>query len=327
MIYKELPYVTKPVSKIVFGCTTAPMLAGEDNFTILDKAYEAGINTFDTAANYGLSEESLGRWLKSRNLYGKAVIISKCCHPELQYNNYADRVTPEAIEQDFAQSQERLQTGYVDIYFLHRDDLKVPVGPIVETLNKLHSQGKIGAFGGSNWTTERISQANEYAHNHNLIPFTVSSPNFGIADQIGDPWGRGGGCVTISGPRNEKARQWYTDSNIPVFAYSSLGHGLFSGRIESSRPELAAEILDAAAVKGYCYPENFERLARVEQIAEKHGYSVPQIAIAWLFHQSMEVFSLFSTTKAENISKNIASLDIKLSPAECAWMDLKTDSL
>jgi len=324
MIYKELPYVANPVSRIVFGCAVEPMLQGKDIFETLDMAYDAGINTFDTAANYGLSEVSLGNWLTSRKLHDKTVIISKCCHPEQKYNNGADRVTPEAIEQDFLQSVERLGTEHIDIYFLHRDDLKVDVGPIIEALNKLHSQGKIGAFGGSNWTVSRIRQANDYAKNHNLVPFTVSSPNFGLADQIGDPWEMGGGCVTISGPNNEADRDWYSKNKMPVFAYSSLGHGLFTGRIKSFQEELAAEFLDPAAVKGYCCHENFERLARVEILADKLGYSVPQIAIAWMLHQPMEVFSLVSSMNEVNIRKNIDALDIKLSQKECDWLDLKT---
>ena len=85
-----------------------------------------------------------------------------------------------------------MRTDYIDIYLLHRDDPAVPASEIVEIFNAMHREGKIGAFGGSNWTHERIQEANAYAKDHGLIPFTVSSPNFGLADQIADPWG--GGC-------------------------------------------------------------------------------------------------------------------------------------
>ena len=79
------------------------------------------------------------------------------------------------------------------------------VGPIVELLNKLHQKGKIGAFGGSNWTLKRILEANQYAEEHHLIPFTVCSPSFSLAECIGDPWG---GSVTISGEKNRDFRTW-----------------------------------------------------------------------------------------------------------------------
>ncbi len=77
----------------------------------------------------------------------------------------------------------------------------------METFNAMHEEGNIGAFGASNWTHTRIEEANEYAYKHNLIPFSVSSPNFCLARQIEDPWG--GGCVNISGPENIEARAWY----------------------------------------------------------------------------------------------------------------------
>ena len=212
MKYQEIKYVTKPLSKIIFGCAIPSMIQGEDADELLDEVYAQGITTFDTAENYGLSEVSLGHWLKNRGNREKVVIISKGCHP---YDG-RDRVTPEDLKHDIEQSFERLGTDYIDIYLMHRDDLKVEPGSMVEILNEYHKAGKIGAFGGSNWTHQRIAEANRYAAEHGLVPFSVSSPNFGLCDQIGDPWGGGPGCVTISGPSNAKARAWYRDNQIPV---------------------------------------------------------------------------------------------------------------
>ena len=156
-------------------------------------------------------------------------LLYTSCHP---YDG-RDRVTPENLKHDIEQSFERLGTDYIDIYLMHRDDPKVEPGPMVEILNEYHKAGRIGAFGGSNWTHQRIAEANQYAGEHGLIPFTVSSPNFGLCDQIGDPWGGGPGCVTISGPSNAEARAWYRDNQIPVLAYSSLGRGMFAGIVKS----------------------------------------------------------------------------------------------
>ena len=88
----------------------------------------------------------------------------------------------------------------------------------------MHEEGNIGAFGASNWTHTRIEEANEYAYKHNLIPFSVSSPNFCLARQVEDPWG--GGCVNISGPENQEARAWYEKNQMPVAAivgYTNAG--------------------------------------------------------------------------------------------------------
>lgn len=322
MKYENLEEIKTPVSRIVFGTALPAMIKGENVNDLLDSIYAEGITTFDTAENYGLSEISLGTWIKERKNRDKIVIISKGCHP---YGR--DRVTPEDLKHDIEQSFERLNTDYIDIYMLHRDDLKVDVGPIVEILNEYKKAGKIGRFGGSNWTVERIGQANEYARKHGLIPFTVSEPNFGLCDQIGDPWGGGSGCVTISGPAHQADRSWYAENHIPVFAYSSLGRGMFSGMVKSNDMEGAKKILDPNAVKGYCYPENFERLARVEKIAARKNCTVPQIALAWVLNQNFDVFPLVSVPKAEWMASNIEALDIALTKEEIEWLDLRRDKL
>ena len=322
MKYENLEDIKTPVSRIVFGTALPAMIKGENVNDLLDSIYAEGITTFDTAENYGLSEISLGTWMKARKNRDKIVIISKGCHP---YGR--DRVTPEDLKQDIEQSFERLHTDYIDIYMLHRDDLKVDVGPIVEILNEYKKAGKIGRFGGSNWTVERMEQANEYACKHGLVPFTVSEPNFGLCDQIGDPWGGGSGCVTISGPANQEDRDWYAKNDIPVFAYSSLGRGMFSGRVKSNDIEGAKSILDPNAVKGYCYPENFERLARVEKLAASKNRTVPQIALAWVLNQDFDVFPLVSVPKAEWMASNLEALDISLSKEEVEWLDLRRDNL
>ncbi|MCD8097523.1 MAG: aldo/keto reductase [Lachnospiraceae bacterium] len=320
MQYSRIKYVENPVSRIVFGCAIPPMLKGENVNELLDDILALGITTFDTAENYGLSEVSLGQWLRARNNRSDLVIISKGCHP---YDG-KHRVTPEDLKHDIEQSFERLGTDYIDIYMLHRDNKAYPVGPIVEILNEYHRSGKIGAFGGSNWTHQRIAEANQYAADHDLVPFTVSSPNFGLCDQIGDPWGGGDGCVTISGPANAEARAWYTENKIPIFAYSSLGRGMLSGQVKSDDMEGAKKILDPNAVKGYCYPENFERLARVEKLAAEKGYTVPQVALSFVLNQPFETYALVSVPKGEWMESNLKALDIKLTDEEVRWLDLRS---
>ena len=72
------------------------------------------------------------------------------------------------------------------------------------------------------------------------MPFTVSSPNYSLCRQVNDPWGGSAGCVTLTGGENKEARQWYRDHEIAVFAYSSLGRGLFSGKYRSNEIEKAS---------------------------------------------------------------------------------------
>ena len=301
---------------IVYGCASEPMIQGMDCNDMLDYVYSLGINTFDTAENYGRSEEVLGKWLKNQKRE-EIVILTKGCHP---YER--DRVTPEDLRHDAMQSLERLQTDYIDLYALHRDDLNVEVGPIMEVLNELCEKGYIREIGVSNWSHTRIAEANEYAKNHGLRTFSFSSPNYGLIDQVNDPWGGSAGALSISGKENADARKWYQDNHMAAFSFSSLGRGFLSGKVKSSftREEVAA-VLDLFAMKGYYSGENMKRLARVEEKAKEYGCSVSEMAIAWLLNQKeFPVYPILGTTRKENIQKNLGALKIKLSIEEVEWL-------
>jgi len=317
MEYRVIQYVDKPISKIVFGCANSMMMTRpkifkwKNVFDLLDAAFAAGINTFDTAENYGDSEYILGKWIKKRKIRDKIVIITKGCHP-----HGMPRVTPEALREDLEQSFRRLQTDYIDIYMLHRDCPEADIKAIVEVLNEYHKAGKIGAFGGSNWSHNRIAEVNRYTEEHDLVPFTVSSPNFGPAAQIEDPWG--GGCISISGSANEDARRWYEDNGVPVFAYSCLGRGMFSGKVKTTDLESGKKMLDKFAIKGYWCPENIERLGRMEEIAKRRNCSMAQIALAYIMQQKFEAFPIATISNIDRIAENISAVNIELTEEEMA---------
>lgn len=331
MIYTKLDGLNKKLSKMVFGTATPQLFAAvaegataedkEKAFKLLDDVFSAGINTFDCAAHYG--EEIMGEWMQARGNREECVIITKCAHP----NKWRDRVTNFDILSDIHDSLSKLKTDYVDVYMLHRDNPQVPVGPVVEVMNRLYNEEKVKLFGASNWTHERIAEANKYAKENNLMPFTVSSPNFGLAEQVSDPWVGdakfGGGCVTIAGSENKAAREWYAENNMPVFAYSSLARGFFSGAFRSDNPEKAREILDEPGYIGYFCDNNLKRLARCEELAEKKGITVAQAAMAWIYNQRFEVFALSSPVTAEQLSANIKALEIELTEEEVRWLNLE----
>ena len=319
MIYKNIDGIAPPVSRIVFGTATPAMMAGQDATELLDAAVAGGVNCFDTARIYDMAEKSLGDWMQKRGNREKLVLVDKGAHP--LPDTVMPRVTPAAIEADIAHSLALLQTDYVDIYLLHRDDPSQPVGPIIETLNDLRERGRLKLLGVSNWTTGRIEAANEYAYEHDLEPFTVSSPNYGLAEQVLDPWG--GGCVSISGPHETESRRWYQDCGMTVFAYATLAHGLFSGKVRSDQLSHVADYLDKFAIRGYCCRQNYERLRRTEQIAEKHGCSVAQAALAWVLAQPLEVFAEVSASTPERLAANLGALELHLNEAELKYMDLQ----
>jgi len=321
MKYANIPYVDKQVSRIFYGVSGPLFAHGNGADDLLDAMFDLGINAFDCARVYGLSEKSLGLWLKHSGKRKDCVILSKCAHHDP--DTMVKRVSRQDMMEDLKVSLGYLDIDKIDIYILHRDDESVPVGVVMDTLNEMYEAGKIGAFGASNWTHARIQAANDYAAAHGLIPMTVSSPNFGLARQVTDPWG--GNCVTIAGPENEEARAWYGENQMPVIAYSSIARGMFSGKVKSDDPS-TIELLDEFARKGYECPDNIERIARCERLAKRYDASVSQIALAYLFASGLNAYAIVSTGNPERMKENIGALDIDLTAAKTAYLDLRADS-
>ena len=311
------PGLTKPVSRIFFGTAIMPMILGEDVRDLLDLAYASGINAFDCARGYGDAEILLGKWMQERRNRERVVILTKCGNVDPDGTVCVNR---EVIERELEESLERLQTNYIDIYLLHRDDQATPVSEFIETLNEAKCAGKIRVYGASNWSDERVREANSYAEAHGLAGFSAVSPNYGLARQIADPWG--GGCITLSGPENAGSRAWYAQTGLPVIAYSSLGRGFFSGKFKSYDYEAAKSVLDHAAQKGYLSEDNMERLRRAEILAEKKGCTVSEIAMRYLFSGDMNVFAVVSTTDPERMQQNVRVPFCPLTKEEARWLDL-----
>lgn len=316
--YGHIDGLSKDVSRLFFGTAIMPMAMGKNVEYLLDTAMANGINAFECARGYGFAEKSLGQWIKNRNNRERVVILTKCGNVE---GNGIVSVNRDVIEKELQESLEALQTNYIDIYLLHRDDPNTSVEEIMDTLNAAKRAGKIVTFGVSNWTQERIQEANAYAVAHQLEGFAISSPNYGLAEQIRDPWG--GNCVTITGDANEATRDWYRENQMPVLAYSSLARGLLAGKIKSTQEEQASEILDQFCVKGYVCHDNFLRLARCEELALKKGKTVSQIAMGWLDTQGMNLYAAFSTTKVNRIKENLDALYVDLTDQESRYLNLQ----
>ena len=282
MKYARIPGIDKDVSRIVQGAIMLDSETEAENFALFDAIFDMGCTTFDTAHVYGSgeSERVLGRWIARRGIRDRAVILDKGAH----LNQDRRRVTPFDIAADVHDSLARLQTDYIDLYLLHRDDPGVPVGPIVEALNEHQTAGRIHAFGASNWTAARIAEANAYAAAHGLTPFAVSSPHFSLARQIEEPWPE---CVTITGEDNADQRAWYAAQGMPVFCWSSLAGGWFSGRLERAN---TAEHADTLYMRCYGCEDNWQRLERARELGRERGLSEAQIAFAWVLRQPMDCF-------------------------------------
>jgi aryl-alcohol dehydrogenase-like predicted oxidoreductase len=320
MRYGQVAGIGQPVARLVMGTMIyRPAQQGFAN-ALLDYYVELGGNAFDTAHVYGGggSERTLGQWIEARGLREKIVVLTKGAH----HNADRRRVTPFDITSDLHDSLARLRTDYIDLYVLHRDDPSVPVGPIVEILNEHRAAGRIHAFGGSNWSLERIQAANEYAEARGLTPFAVSSPNYSLAEQVEEPWP---GCTSLSGPQGERDRAWFAKTQMPLFTWSSLAQGFFSGRFTRETFESYKESLPASCLLAYCHPRNFDRLDRAHALAREKGATVPQIALAFIASQPLHLFALIGVFRAEECRANIDALNLRLTPEELDYLDLKRE--
>lgn len=292
-----------------------------ESFALLDAVFEAGGNTFDTARHYAPGTEStFGKWVRERSLRDQVVVIGKGAHPV----QGRIRVTPEDITADLDESLREFGFDDVDLYLLHRDDESVPVGPIVEVLDTHRRAGKIRAYGGSNWSHTRIAEANAYAAEHGLAPFVATSPNLSLAVWQQPPWA---GCISISGPNGEAARNYYREHDIAVLPWSTLAQGFFSGRFRRGKLDQLTDPYDKLGAESYGTEENFQRLDRAEALAKARGLTLPQVALAYVLSQPLNVFALVGARTPAEVKDNAPSAGIRLSPEELAYLEFRSDEL
>ncbi len=295
--------------------------ARKKTMALLDEVFELGCTTFDTAHDYGKGacERTVGRWINARGVREKVVIIGKGAH----HNVDRSRVTPFDITADLYDSLARFKIDYIDLYLPHRDDPSVPVGPIIETLNEHLGAGRIRAIGASNWTHQRIQEANQFAQAHGLIPFVASSPNLSLAEQVREPWRN---VLSIGGHKGQAARDWYAREQMPLFTWSSLAGGFFSGRFTRDNLDSFHSAVDKLCVRAYGCEDNFQRLDRARTLAAEKGSTIPQIALAYILNQPLNVFAVVGHQTADEFKTNLEACEIQLSPAELAWLDLRSES-
>lgn len=312
--------IDKPVSRLVQGTV---MLREDDlpaSFALLDAAYDAGITTFDTARHYSRGNEAtVGRWVRERGLRDQVVIIGKGAH----HSPERKRVIPADIAADLEESLRQFGFDAIDLYLLHRDDPEVPVGPIVEALNGHLRAGKIQAIGGSNWSHERIAEANLYAAARGLVPFVASSPHFSLVEQIEAPWPD---CISIAGPGKAEARAWYEREQMPLFAWSSLAGGFLSGGFSRDSPGPLPEAVAEQARRVYGTDDNYRRLERAGVLADELGLTVPQIGLAYALSQPLNLYTIAGGENKEEIALNAtaAAVDLPLETRE--WLDLRRET-
>ncbi|MBC2002532.1 aldo/keto reductase [Listeria booriae] len=281
----------------------------EDAGAVLDRYFELGGNTFDTARHYRHSEKAIGEWMESRKNRDDVVIQTKGCHPIREMPN-VPRVSPDAIADDISLSLEMLRTDHVELFALHRDDPTVPVGAIMEALHREVESGRVYAIGASNWELDRIMEANDYAIQHNLTTFDFNSPNLSLAKVNRPRWEN---CVSA----DARMIAWHELSSLPLFSWSSQAGGFFSGRFQPDN------VVDEEMVEVYYSDANWERYHRAQILAKEKHVTPIQISLSYVLNQKFPTAAVIGPENVEELMSSVAATQIVLTEDEVEWLDLK----
>jgi aryl-alcohol dehydrogenase-like predicted oxidoreductase len=288
------------VSRIVLGTMTAPGIQSlACQLAMFDAYTEAGGTTFDTAFIYadGESDDALGRWQSSRGVREEIEIITKGAHTP---DDFPDRVRPQ-----LEISLDRLRTDHADIYLLHRDNVDVPVGEFVAALEDLRREGRIRMYGGSNWTSARIDEANAWAQANGAQGFTVVSNQFSLARMITPTY------PGTLGANEPSFLVWLRKSAMTNIAWSSQASGFFAG-LER----------DGFLAHAWFSDDNLERRRRAEELAEDLEVPPVTLALAWVLHVDVPIVPIIGPQSLAHLRTSLQALDVTLTPEQVRWLDL-----
>ncbi len=209
------------------------------------------------------------------------------------------------------ESLEYLQIDIIDLYWLHRDDVSIPVGEILEALNEQVWLGNIRYFGCSNWTISRIQDALDYAARKNIQAFVANQPLWSLAaadmEAIPDQ--------TLVG-MDDEAIAFHNRTKMSVIPYSSQAKGFFS-KIE----RFGHEGLSEGDQKVYFSDLNSRRLLRVQALAKKYAVSVNDIALSYLLSQPFVTIPVVGCKTIEQLKSSLKALDVVLSREELVELE------
>ncbi|HRW07614.1 MAG TPA: aldo/keto reductase [Caldilineaceae bacterium] len=285
-----------------------------DAFTLLDAFVDQGGTFLDTAEVYAnwrpdlprsISERTLGTWMAARGNRDRMIIGTKGGHPDLA-TMHISRLSPAEILYDLRSSLDRLQTDYIDLYWLHRDDPNRPVEEMVETLAAQVQAGTIRAFGCSNWSTDRMRAAWRYATDHAIPGFVANQPLWSLAQPNPAAFGMPG----LAG-MDEEMYAFHQEVGWAVIPYTSQARGIFSKLAAGGEASLRE-----GERKSYLNEVNRQRLVRVKEIAVQHNATVAQVVLAYLLWQSIPTIPVIGCRTAEQLVESLGALAVELTVEE-----------
>lgn len=308
MKYKYIPETELQSSAICLG--GAPLGSSIDqglSFKLMDLFHDAGGNFIDTANVYAdwlpveksISEKTIGKWLKERGNRNKILIGTKGGHPDLA-SMHISRLSRDEVIHDLEESLKSLQTDYIDIYWLHRDDEKRPVADILEYLNELVQTGKIRYFGCSNWKLPRIREAVQYAAERKMKCFVGNQSMWSFAvpntEAIEDK------TLVVM---DQETIEFHKETKMAAIPYSSQANGFFTKLDNANKLPLSDGF-----VKKYYNSTNIERFERIKKLAAYMSLSIGEVVLGYLTSQPFVTIPVVGCRTAGQLSESLKAGDL-----------------
>ncbi len=315
MRYEILKGTTDKIGKIALGTDVYGTDLDKDTaLSLLNEFCELGGNVIDTASVYGgeydnISEKFIGKWMKEKKNRNDIFISTKGAHPRVDTMNIS-RLSKEDIEHDIDLSLKNLGTDHIDIYWLHRDDERLPVEPIMDTLNELVKKGKTRYIGMSNWTCERINKANEYAKKNNMANIISSQIQYSPAKAVvenNDP------TLVLM---NDNEYKYFKNHDLSVFAYASQAKGFFSKLDAGGKDKLSEK-----ARERYLCDTNLKIYDNIKQIQKDVSGTVGALVIAALVNDNnFQTIPIIGCKNLDQLHDSLSGTDIKLTQKDCEFI-------
>ena len=308
MQYRRLGASGLKVSEVCLGSWLTFGNATEDQTAeaCIDRAYELGINFFDTANVYarGASETVVGRALRKypRDSYVLATKVYFPMNDGPMPNNQG--LSRKHIMEQCEASLKRMNLDYIDLYQCHRYDDQTPLEETLRALDDLVSQGKVLYLGFSQWSAPQIADAVKFQETHNLDRFVSSQPYYNMI-----------------GRDLEKAVLGTCErEGIGQIVYSPLAQGVLTGKYKPGEPVPADSRAADPKQNSFMRMEDgklvdqaqLEKVQKLIPIAQGLGLSMPQLALAWCLRQPSVSSVIIGASKPSQVEDNAGAAGVKL---------------
>ncbi|HLO16083.1 MAG TPA: aldo/keto reductase [Anaerolineales bacterium] len=284
------------------------ILAEEQAKPFIKRALDAGINFFDTADVYsrGESERITGKLLKEFGAKRENVIVATKVNGEMSQDINDRGLSRKHILDSIDKSLQRLRMDYVDLYQIHRWDHQTPIEETMEALNDVVRAGKARYIGASSMFAWQFLKALYVSVSHGWTKFVSMQNHYNLVYR-------------------EEEREMIPlciDQGVGLIPWSPMARGFFAGnRKRGGGGETVRANSDPFGTSLYFRDEDFEVADGVANIAQSHGMSGPQIALAWILSKPYVTAPIIGATRMEHLNQAIAALDIKLSDEEIKQLE------